>query len=370
MNNVERSGWYVTSFLSHCALFILHYSLTFAQSPTQEQLSGVWIGVHTEWDTDFSCALPTYLTLDANGTYHFGMVDGSAQELVATWAVQHDSIRLDTIRYAPGLITVQENLLRIGKNYPMVFRRFTDIPFDSSLVRKALAGRVWQSDSLTIYLYANGQVALENPITKQRTAHFWQLAQFGQSVFLVIRGNPYNQYGGYKPLWQLRSISSKQLQVIGSSSHNAVTQNFRFVRNLNPTDTCRPSGFQTCSNCYRREWYETLPGQNPRRYDVLQVFAKYYQPIRQAGESGLLRIRFGMNCEGKIGTFELKGFGEDYCPKTFTESITSQLQDICRNHIATDVTLRQSNRPDGRMLDVAVSLVFRLKDGRIADILP
>ncbi|GAB3707928.1 hypothetical protein GCM10027592_42530 [Spirosoma flavus] len=370
MNNLGRSGWHVASLLLHFSLFIFQYSLTSAQSLTQEQLSGTWVGVHTEWDTDFSCALPTYLKLDEDGTYHFGLVDGSAQELVATWGVQHDSIRLDTVRYAPGLISLQGDLLRIGTNYPMVFRRFADFSLDSSLVRKALAGRVWQSDSLTIYLFANGQVALENPITKQRTAHFWQLAQFGKSVFLVIRGNQYTQNGGYKPLWQLRSVSSKQLQAVGSISRNVVAQTFRFVRNLTSADTCQPNGFQTCSNCYRREWHELSPAHNPRRYDVLQVFAKHYQPVRQSGESGLLRIRFGMNCEGKIGTFELKGFGEDYCPKTFTTSITNQLQTICRDYIASDVTLRQSKHPDGRLQDVAVTLVFRLKDGHIADILP
>ena len=172
-----------------------------AQTITPEQLVGTWIGVHSEWDTDLFCPLGTYIRLDADSTYHLGMVDGSAARLTSTWAAHGDSVRLDTIHYAPRLVRLQNNLLRIGTFYPMVFRKFNAIPIDSARAYQQLNGRVWQSDSLTISLYANGQASVENPTTHQRTAHFWRLARFGLSVFLVIRGNQHNQDSGYKPLW-------------------------------------------------------------------------------------------------------------------------------------------------------------------------
>ncbi|RYF52014.1 MAG: hypothetical protein EOO39_42595, partial [Cytophagaceae bacterium] len=170
-------------------LLFLYTPLLHAQSHSHEPLIGTWIGVHTEWGDDFFCPLPTYLRLDADGAYQLGMVDSSAQPLLSTWAVQGDSVRLDTIHYAPRQISIQGDLLRIGTRYPMVFRKFSAISIDSASTYQQLNGRVWQSDNLTISLHTNGQVSLENTATKKKTAHFWQLVRFGSSAFLVIRGN-------------------------------------------------------------------------------------------------------------------------------------------------------------------------------------
>ncbi|MBD2751892.1 hypothetical protein [Spirosoma validum] len=331
---------------------------------------GTWIGVHSEWDTDFTCPLATYIQLDADSTYHFGMVDGSAGKRTSTWAFHGESMRLDTIRFAPGLVSIQNNLLRIGANYPMVFRRFTDVAIDSILVHKQLSGRVWQSDSLTIYFYTDGKVALENPATKQRTAHYWQVKRFGQSIFLVIQGNQYTRDRGYKPLWQIVSLSPHQLQATGWNGCAVAKETFRLVRNLLPGETCRPNGFQPCSNCFSSRWREGSLSRSDKRYDLVHLFRKTYQPISQPGESGLIRIRFVVNCEGEQGLFELRGFDESYCPRMFNPQITNQLVAICRNQVATDPSLRKPNNPDEWLLDVAVSLTFRLQDGRLTDILP
>ncbi len=347
--------------------FIIHSSRTNGQ--TRDQLTGTWIGVHTELDIDFTCPLPTYIQLDTDSTYHLGMVDGSASALKSTWAVDEERVRLDTIHFAPRLVTVQNNLLRIGATFPMVFRRFTDVPIDSASTYQQLAGRVWQSDNLTVALYANGQVSLESTLSKQRTAHFWRLATFGQSVFLVIFGNQHNREGGYKPSWQIASLLPNQLQAIGWNGCTVATETFRFVRHLAQDELCRASGFQTCDNCFQPLWREAPLSRSSKRYDINQLVARQYQPIVQAGQSGLIRIQLVVNCEGEQGLLTLDGFGEDYCPKTFDGRITKQLQEICQNQIATDPTLRRSDL-SGQTFDVTVALTFRLKDGRITDILP
>ena len=345
-------------------------SVVQAQTPTREQLIGTWIGVNSEWDIDFTCPLPTYIQLDADSTYHFGMIDGSANERTSSWAIHGENLRLDTIHFAPRLVTIQNDLLRIGKNPPMVFRRFNNVAVDSARVFQQLSGRVWQSDSLTIYFYATGKVALENPTTKQRTAHFWRLARFGQSVFLIIRGNQYTPHRNYKPFWQVVKLAPKQMQAIGWNGNVVSTETFRFVRNLAPGDTCLPTSFQLCSNCFSQRWRGSSLSHSDKRYDLTQLFTKKYQPISQTGESGLIRVQFVVNCEGESGLFELRGFDDTYCQKTFDTRITSQLLDICRNNVATDPALR---KPDGLtdwLPDVAVSLTFRLKDGYLTDILP
>ncbi|QDK83938.1 hypothetical protein EXU85_32780 [Spirosoma sp. KCTC 42546] len=381
MNNGGQANWQfrfrkvgvsrsATFFIIHCALFIIHYSLLTAQTPSKEQLVGIWIGVHTEWDLDFTCPLPTYIQLDADSTYYLGMIDGSARKLTSTWGVHGESVRLDTIHFAPRLVSLQTDLLRIGTNYPMVFRRFNDIPLDSATVHQQLNGRVWQSDSLTISLFANGQASLEITRTKQRTAHFWQLAKFGQSIFLIILGNQNGRDSGYKALWQISSASLKQMQAIGWNGCKIAAEPFRFVKNISLSDSCRPTGFQPCNNCFRKLWAESMLTRGQKRYDILQLFTKYYQPINQTGESGLVRIQFVVNCSGERDSTEVKGFDEDYCPRQFDSRITSQLLTICHEHVATDQSIRQSDSTRDLFRDVFVSLAVRLKDGRITDILP
>ena len=354
----------------HCALTILHYSFINAQPPTREQLTGTWIGVHSEWDADFVCPLPTYIHLNADGVYVLGMVDKSAEPIRSTWAIQGDSVRLDTIRYAPGLVQIQDDLLRIGTYYPMVFRRFNNVPLDSASVNRQLTGKVWQSDSLIVTLYANGRVSLENRLTKQRTAHFWQLAAFRQSVFLVIRGNQHNRDSGYKPMWQLTGSSANQWQAIGWNGRNVATETFRLVRALTPGDSCRPSGFQTCDNCFRRMWYNVSLSHSYRLFELKQRVTNRYVPVSVPGQSGLVRIRLVVNCAGEMGRPEVAGFGEDYCPKLFDVRLTDQLLALCREQVATDASLRISGQPDARPQDAAVSITFRLKDGHVTDILP
>ncbi|MFD2932500.1 hypothetical protein [Spirosoma flavum] len=365
-HSVERLWLLYLSF----TLLLIRCSFAQGQTPPREQLIGTWIGVHSELSTDLVCPLPTYIQLDADSIYHLGLVDGSTSELKSTWSVTGENVRLDTIHYASRLLSVKDNLLRIGTNYPMVFRRFTDISIDSASAYQQLSGHVWQSDNLTIYLYTNGQVRLENTITNQRTAHFWQLAQFGQSVFLIIRGNQYNHNGGYKPLWQISTVSSKLMQAIGWNGCRVASETFRLVRDLSPDDLHQPTDFQTCDNCFQPIWHEVPLSHSPRRYDINQLFRKQYQPVSQSGQSGLIRIQFVVNCEGEQGLVDLHGFGEDYCPKIFDCRITDQLQTICRDYVAADPSLRMPEKTDARLQDVSVSLTFRLKDGLLTDILP
>jgi hypothetical protein len=341
-----------------------------AQTPTREQLVGTWIGVHTELDLDTYCPSPAYIKLDADGGYTLGIVDGTAAPIRSSWGIEKDTIRLDTIHYAPQLVQLTNDLLRIGVYYPMVFRRLQDVAIDSASTYRRLAGHVWLSDKLAVHLYADGRAALENPRTKQRTAHFWQLAKLGSSVFLIISGNQHNRDGGYKPLWQLVSANANQFQAIGWNGQAIATETFRFVRELAPGDSCKSSGFQTCSNCFTHMWYNNQLGQSVRRYDLKRLINQHFHPVNSVGQSGLVKIEFAINCMGERGLFSVEGFDDDYCPKTFDSRLTGQLLQICREHVKTDLSLFTTDQPDADQLDSAISLTFRLTNGRLTDVLP
>jgi hypothetical protein len=360
--------WCLTSL--YLALFFLYSSITNGQTREQLTGTGTWIGVHTEIDTNFLCPLTAYIRLSADSTYELGMVDGTARAMKSTWAVSGEQVRLDTVHFAPRLVTVQDGLLRIGAMFPMVFRRFTDVPVDSASTYRQLSGRVWQSGNLTIHLYPNGQVSLENPVTKQRTAHFWRLATVERSVFLVIFGNQYNRDGDYKPLWQITGVLPNQIQAIGWNGCTVETETFRLVRSVRPDEISKPTGFQTCLTCFQPLWQTTRLSQTARHYELNQLLTRFYPPVTASGQSGVLTISFVVNCAGQSGLFDVKGFGDDYCPKVFDSLLTNRLLTICRNHLASASFLHPGKNSPEQTNDTAVSLTIRLKDGRITDILP
>lgn len=344
---------------------------TYGQSLTRAQLTGIWVGVHTQYGSDaYSyCPLPAYLDLQPDGTYRLGLLDESAPARVATWTINGDTLRLGAIAYAPGLVMLKTDTLRIGTVFPMTFCRFKNVPIDSALVREKLVNRAWQTDSLTVHFHDNGRVCLENRITNQRTVHHWRLSQHDKSVFILIQGSEHTTDGHYKPLWQLMTATVNQFGVTGWKGKRVATETFRLVRSLLPGDSCQPTGFQACDNCFSQRSSYSISVLSPsQQYTVQKISRQYYQPVEQTGESGLIQIRFVVNCAGEMGLFTVTELDENYRTRSFADRITSQLTAICRHQLLRALTADAPVPEDRR--DRAITLNFRLKEGHLTDIFP
>lgn len=340
---------------------------TIAQSLTREQLTGKWIGVHSEFDKDVFCPLPTYLNLQADSTYHLGMVDGTASSIASTWNFKNGSLRLDTLSYTSALFSVTNDVLRIGRLVPMVFRRFQEVPIDSLSALRMLSGHVWETDSLRLSLFANGQVLWENRHTGQRTVHCWKLGKQGKSTFLITRGNAHTCDGNYKPLWQLVALANRQFRAVGWNGRTVATEAFRFLRSLEPTEVCQTTDFQPCSNCFANLWDPHDFNRSGKLYQVRQIVEQAYQPVHKKGESGLIRFHFAVNCQGQTGWLVQTELDDDYCPKAFDPGISGQLSSICRQRIQP---LWSTEIRRGEVRDETVAINIRLKNGAITDIYP
>ncbi|MEM6379332.1 MAG: hypothetical protein AAF705_14075, partial [Bacteroidota bacterium] len=91
--------------------------------------------------------------------------------------------------------------------------------------------------------------------------------------------------------------------------------------------------FKLCSGEKNAIQYYGLPekpyiGEKPA---LEKHFYDQYQSDRATKESGLIRIRFLVNCEGKAGRFRLIGMDQDYQEKSFDPSITNQLLQLTQS---------------------------------------
>jgi len=101
------------------------------------------------------------------------------------------------------------------------------------------------------------------------------------------------------------------------------------------------------------------------KYAVHQIFEANYTTVNVPAESGLVRIRFLVNCRGEVGRFRVIGMDKNYQAKVFDERITQQLVDITKNQLEWKVFKTEKSERDYYQY-----LIFKIENGQIIDILP
>jgi hypothetical protein len=99
---------------------------------------------------------------------------------------------------------------------------------------------------------------------------------------------------------------------------------------------------------------------------VIEHFSAAYKPVVDESQSGWIRIRFIVNCEGRAGRFRLTAADYNYNEKVFSTVITDQLLTIIQSMDGWQVLRRKSGNP----VDYYLYLTFKLKAGVIVEILP
>jgi lysyl-tRNA synthetase class I len=89
-----------------------------------------------------------------------------------------------------------------------------------------------------------------------------------------------------------------------------------------------------------------------------------YEAVKNK-QSGYIRIRFIVNCNGETGRFRVIQANEQYQEQAFDESITNQLLTIVKSLDGWN-TQKGKENPE----DYYQYLVFKMKNGEIIEIMP
>lgn len=98
---------------------------------------------------------------------------------------------------------------------------------------------------------------------------------------------------------------------------------------------------------------------------IVETFKKNFRPKNIALESGLLRIRFIVNCQGETGRFRTLGMDQKYKEKRFNDNIVSQILSITKS---LDGWIPKEH--EGTPIDYYQHLIFKIHKGEILKILP
>lgn len=122
--------------------------------------------------------------------------------------------------------------------------------------------------------------------------------------------------------------------------------------------------------CYQDKIFQYFNNGSGAEYlnekiELDEYFSANYKPVEIFEESGMIRIRFVVNCEGKADRFRMISSDPDYKEKVFDEKITSQLLQLTQS--ISNWPIKKYNKGDG---DYYMYLVFKIKDGHLIEIMP
>ncbi len=145
----------------------------------------------------------------------------------------------------------------------------------------------------------------------------------------------------------------------------------RMIGDIAPDASLDTTDFQLCWEdkfavqyyAYTSTFNESTYGKEKR--EVYKIFEANYKSTNVPAESGLIRVRFLVNCRGETGRFRVMGMDKNYQAKVFDDRITKQLVNITKNELAWKIF-----KTDKSERDYYQYLIFKIENGQIIDILP
>ena len=130
--------------------------------------------------------------------------------------------------------------------------------------------------------------------------------------------------------------------------------------------------FQLCNPKYDAQYYYWTKDANYEgdKSVIEKEFKEKYKPENVKKESGLIRIRFIVNCKGETDRFRILGMDENYQEKVFDKSIIDQLLQISKNLKGWIPKKITSKTNEVFSYDYYQYLIFKIKDGQITETLP
>lgn len=141
----------------------------------------------------------------------------------------------------------------------------------------------------------------------------------------------------------------------------------RWVGDIEHDTTLDKSSFQPCHGDDKVYQYFNMSqglqfdGEKKAMEDY---FLQQYKPV-SSEQSGWIRIRFMVNCEGQTGRFRLLEADENYQERPFDKNISSQLMKLARELKGWKI-----QKMDGTPIDYYQYVVFKINQGNIEKVMP
>ncbi len=123
--------------------------------------------------------------------------------------------------------------------------------------------------------------------------------------------------------------------------------------------------FKLCSGKKRPYYHPTL-NYNGGFYEIKKHYYNNYKSIVSTNNTGIVKVRFNINCEGKTGNYFMESYSLNYKNITISKKISEQFLNLTKN-------LRgwiPAHDEDGNRINSHKFFAFKIINGKLTDILP
>lgn len=141
----------------------------------------------------------------------------------------------------------------------------------------------------------------------------------------------------------------------------------RWVGDIEHDDTLDAKNFTLCNGDQKvLQYFNMSQGMkfDGEKIAIERYFYHHYKPVN-VGQSGWIRIRFIVNCQGQTGRFRMMQADENYKERAFNIRISDQLMEQTKS-----LKGWQIQSEDGKSVDYYQYLIFKINNGNIEKILP
>jgi len=169
----------------------------------------------------------------------------------------------------------------------------------------------------------------------------------------------------------LKKLNTKYLNKPKTKYQNTNKQDSSYPRHVGDItfdEAIDSKEFQLCDDDEEvRQYFNFGKGVQYKgeKLAIIEAFEANYKPVQGEKETGLIRIRFIVNCKGQTGRFRIIGMDTNYQKKDFDSRITNQLLSITKN-LSGWKTMPDDLVP----YDYYQYLIFKMENGQIKEILP
>lgn len=125
--------------------------------------------------------------------------------------------------------------------------------------------------------------------------------------------------------------------------------------------------FNLCFGKYVFQYFNDSNGLQYKgeKIEIDRIFFTQYKDQNIPGDTGLVRIRFVVNCKGETDRFRIMEMDEKYLPKVFSNKVTDQLMQITKS-----LNGWSPKKIQGHDVDYYQYLIFKIENGNLIEIMP
>ena len=164
-------------------------------------------------------------------------------------------------------------------------------------------------------------------------------------------------------LTQKKDTITESIQLIKQFNKNKIKTNKAYFQLGKPFENAVP--FTFCQSKKPRIYqYQQLKYEGGKKA-VEAFFFNRYKNTNKKG-NGFISISFTVNCEGKVGDFQLEQVNEEWKEALFNYEIVHQLV----NTVAQMPHWIPAQNEEGETIDSRTTLIFKMNEGQLIKVLP